>query len=295
MELSSLPALTVLSDNITIVEYQGLKIVRVTHEKATAGISLHGGHVVSFKPTGQQDLIWMSKEANFDGKAALRGGVPVCWPWFGRIATPAHGFARISQWELIEHRENTEGVIVSLGLKASEDTLAVWNHQFEAILNVEISDDLTITLDVRNTDTTEWTFSGALHTYLNVGSIHDTETTGMGAEFIDGLNANQMTQGGHTLTLTESIDRVYTQPEEQIKVADNFFNRTLIVENQGHNSAVLWNPWKDGAEGMSDMQNDGYLTMLCVESTLHAPTLEEGKTLQPGESHQLATKLSYQA
>lgn len=78
MELKTLPALTVLSDNVTIVEYEGLKIVRVMHEKATAGISLHGGHVVSFKPTGQEDLIWMSKEANFDGKAALRGGVPVC-------------------------------------------------------------------------------------------------------------------------------------------------------------------------------------------------------------------------
>lgn len=295
MELKTLPALTVLSDNVTIVEYEGLKIVRVMHEKATAGISLHGGHVVSFKPTGQEDLIWMSKEANFDGKAALRGGVPVCWPWFGRIAAPAHGFARTSQWELVEHRENAEGVIVSLGLKTSDETLAVWNHQFEAILNVEISDDLTITLDVKNTDTSEWTFSGALHTYLNVGNIHEAETTGMGSEFIDGLNGNQVTQGGSTLTLTESIDRVYTQPEGQIKVADASLNRSLVVENKGHNSAVLWNPWKDGAEGMGDMQDDGYLTMLCVESTLHAPTIEEGKTLQPGESHQLVTKLSYNA
>ncbi|CCN73488.1 D-hexose-6-phosphate mutarotase [Vibrio nigripulchritudo] len=292
MELRTLPALTVLSDNVSIVEKDNVKIVRVIHEKAEAGIALHGGHVVSFKPSGQQDLIWMSKEAKFDGKAALRGGVPVCWPWFGRIAAPAHGFARSSQWDLVEHRENENGVIVSLGLKPNAETKAIWDFDFEAILNVEISDTLTITLDVKNTDSKAWTFSGALHTYLNVGDILNTETTGMGAEYIDSLQDDKVCQGGEVLKLTDTIDRVYTQPEAQIRVSDSSFDRTIVIENQGHNSAVLWNPWKEGAEGMGDMQDDGYQTMLCVESTLHAPSIEEGKTLQPGESHQLATTIS---
>ena len=294
MDLSTLPALTVLSDNVTIVEHQGVKLVRVIHDKANAAISLFGGHVVSFQPRGQEDLIWMSQQAKFDGKAALRGGIPVCWPWFGRIATPAHGFARSSEWQLIEHRESEAGVIVSLGLKPSEATLAAWPHQFDARLNVEIGDQLKVTLDVKNTDSHPWTFSGALHTYLNIGDIHSTTTTGMGAEYIDSLQGGKICQGGAELVLTDTIDRVYTQPEAQIYIANKKLDRTLTVENHGHNSAVLWNPWAEGAASMGDMQDDGYLTMLCVESTLHAPSLEAGKTLQPGENHQLITVISAQ-
>nr|MCG6291266.1 D-hexose-6-phosphate mutarotase [Vibrio vulnificus] len=122
MDLNSLPALTVLSDCVTIVEKDNVKIVRVIHEKATAGISLFGGHVVSYQPTGKADVIWMSDKAVFDGKTALRGGIPVCWPWFGRIAAPAHGFARTSEWELVEHRENDNGVIVELALFPTEES-----------------------------------------------------------------------------------------------------------------------------------------------------------------------------
>ncbi|MEZ9299994.1 D-hexose-6-phosphate mutarotase [Vibrio splendidus] len=292
MDLSTLPTLTVLSDNITIVEHEGVKLVRVIHDKANAAISLFGGHVVSFQPQGQEDLIWMSQQAKFDGKTALRGGIPVCWPWFGRIAAPAHGFARSSEWQLVEHRESESGVIVSLGLKPSEATLAVWPHQFDARLNVEIGEQLKVTLDVKNTDSQPWTFSGALHTYLNVGDIHSTTTTGMGAEYIDSLQDGKICQGASELVLTNTIDRVYTQPEAQIFVADKKLDRTLTVENHGHNSAVLWNPWAEGATAMGDMQDDGYLTMMCVESTLHAPSLEAGKTLQPGESHQLITMIT---
>ncbi|WP_394127230.1 D-hexose-6-phosphate mutarotase [Vibrio hepatarius] len=292
MNLEQLPALTVLSDNVTIVEIDDVKIVRVIHEKASAGICLHGGHVVSFQPKGQPDLIWMSEQAIFDGKAALRGGIPVCWPWFGRIAAPAHGFARNSEWTLLEHRENESGVIVELGLLPSESTLAVWPYQFQAHLLVEVGDELKVTLDVTNTDTQAWTFSGALHTYLTVGDIEQATTIGMGPEYIDSLKGGEICQGGETLQLTDTIDRVYTQPSAQITVQDPILNRSLVVENQGHNSAVLWNPWAEGAQGMGDMQDDGYKTFLCVESTLHAPSIEQGKTLQPGESHQLVTTLS---
>ena len=294
MDLKTLPALTVLSDNGTIVEVDQIKIVRVIHEKATAAIALHGGHVVSFTPAGKQDLIWMSEKAIFDGKAALRGGIPVCWPWFGRIAAPAHGFARTAEWELVEHRENDNGVIVELALFPTEEIHNIWPHMFDARLVVEISDELKVTLKVMNIDDKEWTFSGALHTYLNVGDIKQAQTTGMGPEYIDSLKAGEVCQGGEVLQLTDTIDRVYTQPETQILVKDPVLDRTLSVENQGHNSAVLWNPWAEGAQGMGDMAANGYATMLSVESTVHAPSIAQGKTLQPGETHELITVISAQ-
>ncbi|CAE6951020.1 Belongs to the glucose-6-phosphate 1-epimerase family [Vibrio sp. B1REV9] len=294
MELKTLPTLAVLSDNVTIVEIDQVKVVRVIHEKATAGIALHGGHVISFAPEGQEDLIWMSEKAIFDGKAALRGGIPVCWPWFGRIAAPAHGFARSSEWELVEHRENDNGVIVELALLPTKETLSIWPHLFDARLIVEVSDQLKVTLKVTNIDEKAWTFSGALHTYLNVGDILQAQTTGMGPEYIDSLKGGEICQGGEVLQLTGTIDRVYTQPEAQILVKDPVLARTLSVENQGHNSAVLWNPWAEGAQGMGDMADRGYETMMCVESSVHAPSIEQGKTLQPGESHELITTISAQ-
>ncbi|MCG3724846.1 D-hexose-6-phosphate mutarotase [Vibrio cincinnatiensis] len=294
MDLTTLPTLTALSNCVTMVEKDNVKIVRIIHDKAVAGIALHGGHVLSFQPKGQPDLIWMSSDALFDGKAALRGGIPVCWPWFGRIAAPAHGFARSTEWTLVEHRENEQGVMISLGLETSEQTLAIWPHHFQIRLLVEIRDTLQVTLEIINTDKKEWVFSGALHTYLNVGDIRQTETTGMGLEYLDNLNHGQKTAGTNSLVLTDTIDRVYTQPEAQIRVKDPVLNRTLLIENHGHNSAVLWNPWSQGAQAMADMNNEGYQTMLCVESTWHANSLEEGKTLQPGERYQLSTTLSAQ-
>ncbi|MGR5550546.1 D-hexose-6-phosphate mutarotase [Vibrio sp. DNB22_12_1] len=292
MDLNTLPALTVLSDNVTVVEIDQVKVVRIIHDKAIAGIALHGGHVISFTPAGQDDLIWMSEKALFDGKAALRGGIPVCWPWFGRIAAPAHGFARTAEWELVEHRENDNGVIVELALLPSKEIHDIWPHMFDARLIVEVSEELKITLKVTNIDDDAWTFSGALHTYLNVGDVKQAHTTGMGSEYIDSLKAGEVCQGGDVLQLTGTIDRVYTQPEAQIFVKDPVFSRTLSVENHGHNSAVLWNPWAEGAQGMGDMADNGYETMLCVESALHAPSIEQGKTLQPGESHELVTIIS---
>lgn len=292
MNLNQLPALTVLSDNVTIVEQDKVKIVRIIHNKASAGIALHGGHVVSFKPKGQDDLIWMSEQAKFDGKTALRGGIPICWPWFGRLAAPAHGFARTSQWTLIEHRESDNGVIVELGLMASEETLSVWPYLFSARLLVEVSEELTVTLDIQNTDQTPWTFSGALHSYLNLGDITQAQTTGMGSQYIDSLKGGEVFQGDDVLRLTDTIDRVYTQPQAKIIVQDPVLDRSIVIENQGHNSAVIWNPWAEGAQSMGDMADNGYTTFLCVESTLHAATLEQGKTLQPGETHQLVTTLS---
>jgi len=289
MNLTQLPIISVLSDNVTVAQLDDVKVIRVIHDKANAAISLHGGHVLSFTPKGQDDLIWMSKEAIFNPEKAIRGGVPVCWPWFGRIADPAHGFARNNEWTLIEHRENDNGVIVVLGLEASETTKAIWPFEFEARLTVEIGDELRIMLDAKNTDNKAWNCSGALHTYLNVADIASTTITGMGLTYIDGLQNAKLCTGEDTLSISAAVDRVYTQPENTVSVLDS--QRTLTVTNSGHNAAVIWNPWIEGAESMADMNNDGYKTMVCVESTYHATSLEEAQTVEPGNAFTLTTTI----
>ena len=291
MNLTHLPIISSLSDCITVVQKDQTKIIHIQHPKAEAAISLFGGHVISFKPQGEQDLIWTSEDAIFDGKTPLRGGIPICWPWFARIAEPAHGFCRTSEWDIIEHRENEQGVMLRLGLNPSKDTLTIWPHQFELLLDIEISEELKVALNIKNTDDHAWPFSGALHTYFNISSILETQITGMGEHYIDKLQNGKMCLGSDTLSITSGVDRVYAHPEEQILISDPKNNRNIQVENGGDTAAVIWNPW-ELTQGMVDMKDDAYMNMVCVESTLYAETLESGHILQPGEDYQLSTTIS---
>jgi glucose-6-phosphate 1-epimerase len=289
MDFQTLPTLTHLSDCVAIVEKDNIKLVRINHAKATAAISLFGGHVLSFQPAGQPDLLWVSEASSFDAKTPIRGGIPICWPWFGGIADPQHGFARNREWTLVEHKENDTGVVITLELETDDSTQAIWPYQFRLLLHVAISEQLNVSLQITNTDEKPWTFSGALHTYLYVGDIRQTATTGMGLTYIDKLQNNTICQGEPTLILTDTIDRIYTAPQTRIQLNDPTLNRILSIENTGHNSAVLWNPWAEKAHTMRDMTDDGYQTMFCIESTIYSPCLSAGITLQPGTQHILTT------
>ena len=294
MNLTHLPIISTLSDCITVVQKDQAKIVHIQHPKAEAAISLFGGHVISFKPQGGQDLIWTSESAIFDGKTPLRGGIPVCWPWFAKASEPSHGFARTTEWSLVEHRENQDGVIIRIELKPSQETLAIWPHQFEVFLDIEVSEQLTVTMHIKNIDEQAWKFSGALHTYFNIANILDTQITGMGDHYIDKLQGGKVCLGGDTLNITAGVDRVYTHPSTQILISDPNNKRSISVENKGDTAAVIWNPW-ELAQGMVDMKDEAYANMVCVESTLYAESLEDGHTLEPGESYLLSTKIGLKA
>ena len=288
MDFNTLPTVAALSDAVTICEYQGIKIVRINHAQAEAGISLHGGHLIWFKPQGEDDVIWLSEKAEFDTSKAIRGGIPVCWPWFGKAATPSHGFARNSMWTLHEHRENEHGVIVALTLSDSEQTRAIWPHKFHNMLTFEIGKTLKVSLTSTNTDESEWRFSGALHTYFNVEDIRHTQISQMGAEYQDSTQAEKLCHGGKLLNFDSEVDRVYTQPEPTVIIHDQQ-KRQIAVTNGGHNAAVIWNPWQALSESMADMADNSYETMVCVESTIHN---SQSITLAPGESHTLTTEVA---
>ncbi|MGF1861728.1 D-hexose-6-phosphate mutarotase [Photobacterium profundum] len=288
MDLRKLSTINALSDAVTICEFQGVKIVRVIHNTAEAGISLHGGHLIWFKPAGDQDVIWLSEKAEFDTTKAIRGGIPVCWPWFGKAATPSHGFARNSQWTLKEHRENSNGVIISLMLEDSESTREMWPHKFKNELIFEIGTQLKVHLTSTNVDDHSWSYGGALHTYFTVADINTVDITGMGKNFSDSTKGGKAAEGNDTLVFTQEVDRVYTSPQEIIEINDKNNQRKIAVKNQGHNAAVIWNPWQDLSISMSDMADNSFETMVCVESTIHGKGIE----LAPGQSHTLSTLIS---
>ncbi|WP_305420212.1 D-hexose-6-phosphate mutarotase [Photobacterium leiognathi] len=285
MNLRQLSTVNALSDHVTVCEYQGISIIRVIHPLAEAGISLHGGHLIWFKPAGEKDIIWLSENAEFDTQKAIRGGIPVCWPWFGKAGTPSHGFARTSQWTLQEHRENENGVIVSLQLEDNDETRAVWPHKFNNVLTFEIGTELKVSLTSTNTDSQPWSYGGALHTYFDIADINNIEITGMGSTYLDSTQQGKACEGGDVLTFTSETDRVYTQPEATITINDKNNKRNILVTNEGHNAAVIWNPWQELSISMGDMADNSFETMVCVESTIHQPSIE----LAPGQSHTLAT------
>jgi glucose-6-phosphate 1-epimerase len=288
MDLRKLSTINALSDAVTICEFQGVKIVRVIHDAAEAGISLHGGHLIWFKPAGEQDVIWLSEKAEFDTTKAIRGGIPVCWPWFGKAAIPSHGFARNSQWTLNEHRENNTGVVISLVLEDSESTREIWSHKFKNELIFEIGAELKVHLTSTNVDDHSWSYGGALHTYFTVADINTVEITGMGKEYNDSTQGGNLVEGGDTLAFTQEVDRVYTSSQDIITINDKNNMRQIAVENQGHNTAVIWNPWQDLSISMGDMADNSFETMVCVESTIHG----KGIKLEPGQSHTLSTLIS---
>ncbi|OEE86588.1 D-hexose-6-phosphate mutarotase [Enterovibrio norvegicus FF-162] len=287
MDVKQLPTTAVLSDYVTICELDGIKVVRVIHPKATAAISLFGAHVLSFQPSGKKETIWMSENADLSGTKAIRGGIPVCWPWFGKAAEPSHGFARSSEWALNEHRENEEGVIISLTLTDTAETRAIWPHAFRAELLMEVTDTLKVSLISTNTGDAPMQIGGALHTYLNIGDVTETTVSQLGNEYIEG--GIRKPSSGNT-GFDQEIDRIYTHANETVMVEDPRFQRRLAVTNQGNNAVVVWNPWKALSASMGDMADDSYETMVCVESAVYDRSVK----LEAGENHTLSTLISSQ-
>lgn len=281
-----------LSDVLSLYTLNNLPMLKIETPLCQAALCLHGGHLVHFQPINEAPLLWLSDLAEFTPSTSIRGGVPICWPWFGKIGTPSHGFARTSRWSLLDYQQDGDQLKVRLQLQSSAETLSVWSHQFNAILTFTFTERVRIELTVTNTDEGDWCWSGALHSYLNVGEAEQTTVTQMGTAFLNSLEGNQAQNGEDNLVIDQSIDRIYTAPQDHIKVRDTVYRRYIHVHNQGHNAAVIWNPWVDITKSMADMPDDGYKHMVCVESTHFAPTLQEGMLLSPGQSHTLITEIA---
>ena len=274
-----------LSDYLSVSEQDGIKIIQIKHPKVSASISLFGAHLLHFQPKGQEDFIWMSEKADFSGKTPLRGGIPLCWPWFGKSSLPSHGFARNAIWTLKEHRENENGVILSMILEDSPHTREIWPHAFHLEAQFEITEDLKVSLISTNTDKIPYKIGAALHTYLNIQNISDIGIHGLGEAYLERGESKTCLK---EIVFDHEIDRIYTQPENEIILIDKAFERQIKITNAGHNAVVLWNPDSALSKQMQDMKDEGYKTMVCVESCIH----DRSVLLQPGQKHTLSTSLS---
>jgi len=269
----------------------GIPAVEIKNKQAQALISLQGAHLLSWLPRGEDEVIWVSEDACFAVGKSVRGGVPVCWPWFGAHENnglfPAHGFARTVLWEIGSTQQLASGetrINFKLNIKRLDDSI---QQMCPALITVEytltIGTFLKLELTTFNNSKQDIIIGEALHTYFNVGDIGSTRVVGLdGADYLDKPDDFKRKKQTGDLHIDGEVDRVYLQTADDV-IIDNE-KRKIRITKLGSQSTVVWNPGEQVADKMGDLGRDGYLQMLCVES---ANAAENVVTIGSGEGHSL--------
>lgn len=279
----------------------GLPMLMVRTEQCEARIFAHGAHVASWTPAGQRPGLHLSPKSAFDPKKAIRGGIPVIFPWFGNRTddpkpdgkpSPAHGFARARPWHVTNVSLEENGrVKIEMTLQNDDDTLALWKHAFEATLIAVLGSTLTVTLEVKNTGSEPFEYEEALHTYLEVGDVARVRLLGLeGSKYVDKTDdfAERQT-GREPLVLTAETDSVFQGTKAAVTIDDPVLQRHVRVEKTGSLSTVVWNPWLVKAQAMPDVGGEAWRSFVCVEAANARPHVVP---LPPGAVHVMSTRIS---
>lgn len=284
-----------LNDSLRFIESSsGIPLISVNNRSAKALISLFGGQVLSYRAARQRaDLLFVSKKAKFDGKKPIRGGIPVCWPWFGPdpegLHRPNHGFARNSLWEVSDtetHQDNETKV--TLRLARTGEYHDMWPYAFDLKLIITVGSSLTLELVTRNTGTQTFSITQALHAYYHIGDIDRMRISGLeDKNYIDKLEGDEIKQQRGPVAVSEHVDRIYTEVHKPVTIQDPAAKRSIGLDIKGGKTAIVWNPWANAA-AVTDLDEDDYKHFVCVEAGNAGP---DAVTLPPGSAHSLLTKL----
>lgn len=289
---SSRPESLEIPARVTLLKGEGelTKIEAVT-DWSTAQIYLHGAHVTGFQKKGEPPLLFTSLRSRFAVGQAIRGGIPIIFPWFGpREGEPAHGFARLDDWELHEATTSPEGG-VSLRFHWNPKAGAAW-PTVRANYAVTITDTLTLELIITNSMADQnFTFENCLHTYFAVGDIAAIAISGLqGTHYLDKLeDFREKTETAEAIKINSEVDRIYLGTTATVEILDSKLRRKIRIEKSGSASTVVWNPSVAKSRQMSDFGDEEYRHMVCVESGNIGPDKIE---LRPGRSSVLRVKIS---
>jgi glucose-6-phosphate 1-epimerase len=278
---------------VTLLEGNGeLPKIEAITDWSSAEIYLHGAHVTDFQKKGEPPLLFTSQFSRFKQGQAIRGGIPLIFPWFGaREGEPSHGFARISEWELHEATALPDGgVTLRFSLPEIAEN-ATW-PAFTANYVVRITDTLELELIITNAaHDQQFSFESCLHTYYAVGDISGVSITGLkGATYLDKAeNFAQKTDTADSIRVTSELDRTYLGTSAPIEIHDPKLRRKIRIDKENSLSTVVWNPWIAKSQQMPDFGNEEYKQMVCVESG----NVGKNRTvLAPGRSSVLKVKIS---
>ena len=273
----------------------GLPQIVVDSEQAEAKIYLHGAHVTHYQPTNQTPLLFMSRCSEMQHGAPIRGGVPICFPWFGQKTddadAPKHGLARLVEWEVESVRlVSNRDIEVTLRYQPQANMQNYWPHPFELRHKVTVGSSLTMALETRNVGHGAFTYEQALHTYLAVGDVAAIQIYGLeGTAYLDKVTPPEnKRQGPKPIDIAMETDRVYLETLTACMVKDPSLKRNIVIEKEGSNNTVVWNPWADKAKAMPDFGDDEYKHMVCVETCAVGAN---AVTLAAGGSYEMAARI----
>jgi glucose-6-phosphate 1-epimerase len=270
----------------------GLVIAEFNNAQATASLCLQGAHLMNWQPKSQsKPVVWLSRDAKVAAGKSIRGGVPVCWPWFGAHASeasfPGHGYARTVPWRVLESGTEPNGATrLTLRLVESDKTRAQWEHSCNVDLTVIVGDTLRMEMTTENTGTIDFVIGEALHTYLQISDIGAVRVTGLeGCDYWDKVGGSHLRKQDGAITFTGETDRVYINTPAECVIEDDKLSRRIHIKKSGSLSTVVWTPWTEKANKMGDMgQSDGWREMVCVES---ANAIDNVVTVAAGTKHSL--------
>jgi len=298
--LAGMQTLTELNENFAIPGVLGFEegnggliCARVTGAGGTGTIYLHGAHVTHWQPVGAETVLFLSEHSKFEDGKAIRGGVPLIFPWFGARegGGPVHGFARTAMWEVAFAAVSGDEVHLTLTLGPSEVSRAAGYDRFRLAYEVVFGRELTLRLSVANQGEKPLTFEEGMHSYFEVSDVESVGVEGLGGtEYVDKVDDfKRKRQSEAVLRFTGTVDRPYLNTEAAVTVEDVGMKRKIVVAKKGSKTTVVWNPWTEVTATLNDMGAEEWRKMVCVE-TVNA--MENSVTLQPSEAHTMEAKIS---
>jgi glucose-6-phosphate 1-epimerase len=291
---------------VELVKLNELNCWRISDGRAQLVVAQQGAQILSYQRDDDENpLIWANDQALFNQGKSVRTGVPVCWPWFGNLArnpqavqamrhstepAPAHGLVRGRDWQLMEIDSSGDDIRVDFSLPEAQGDLPEWPHNVELKLSIVLGEQLRVNLTSLNLGSDTVSISQALHSYFAVSDVRQVSVEGVaGLRYIETLEDwQERTQQGD-LHFAGETDRIYLQTPARLSIVDPGWQRRIDLTSSGSNSAVIWNPWTERAAQFSDMADDGWQGMLCIET---ANVWDDIVELKPGASHTLGLSIS---
>jgi glucose-6-phosphate 1-epimerase len=263
-----------LAGQLKFVEGKGgFPFIEISNQSAKALISVYSGQVLSFQPLAEpEDVLFLSNQAYYQDGKAIKGGIPICWPWFGPdpegLGRPSHGFVRNRLWSVVSTEATSETETkVTLGLANTAETQTIWPQSFELAIEISISNTLSVALVTRNLGDRAFSITQALHTYFKVGDISQVRVLGLeNTQYLDKVESSiQKTQPG-AVAIAQEVDRVYTDVRGELAIVDAALGRQIRITSSGSKTAIVWNPWAKICSEMADLGDEDYKSFVCVET-----------------------------
>ena len=296
MNIEQINAQFSIPNALRIIEGAGdFPVVEISNQKAKAVISIYSAQVLSFQPLNEAtDLMFVSDLAYYQAGKATKGGVPICWPWFGPAphdGGASHGFVRNRMWVLSHTEALASGdTKVVFSLKSSEDTLELWPHPFELTFEVVVGESLSLTLTTKNIGNEPLSLTQALHTYFSVGDIHQVQVGGLDQlSYIDKVDGGTEKVQEGVVCFSSEVDRIYQNVQSNLVIDDPALGRKVKIHAKGSQTAVVWNPWAEISKNMADLADSDYLNFVCVET---ANAAQEVIQVPPNEEYNLQVSYS---